>query len=92
MRDINALRRSRTFVKEGQNNNNIQIKPSQLKYFHYVDVFKDYAIQYLPYYLGNLEVIIYDADFQKIAYDFEVLSKSNTLIFSVKVNIPLKNL
>ncbi len=44
MRDINALKRSRTFVKEGQNNTTIQIKPSQLKYFHYVDAFKDYAI------------------------------------------------
>jgi tRNA G10 N-methylase Trm11 len=74
MRDINALKRSRTFLKEDIPNA-IQIKSAQLKYFHYIDVFKDYAKENLPYYLGNLEVMIDDKLFLEYERGFEVVSK-----------------
>lgn len=74
MRDINALKRSRTFLKEDIPNA-IQIKPAQLKYFHYIDVFKDYAKETLPYYLGNLEVMIDNKLFLEYESGFEVVSK-----------------
>jgi hypothetical protein len=73
LRDINALKRSRTFIKQDQDNA-IQIKPEQLKYFFYVDIFKDFAKNNLPYYLGNFDVIIDNNSFNEIAESFEILS------------------
>jgi hypothetical protein len=63
MRDINALKRNRTFVKEF-GYNTIIIDKTKLDYYIYVDVFKQYN-KVLPYYFGNLDVIIDDALFLK---------------------------
>jgi hypothetical protein len=72
MRDINALKRSRTFIRE-DTANTIYIDPKKLLYYCYVDVFKDFADE-LPYYFGNLDVIFDHAEFTKIKDDFLMLS------------------
>jgi hypothetical protein len=56
MRDINALKRSRTFI-ENDMTNTVYVSADKLPYYCYVDVFKKYADQ-LPYYFGNCDIII----------------------------------
>ena len=56
MRDINALKRNRTFINK-RNQNSIIIDKQRLDYYIYVDVFKRYSYN-IPYYLGNCDVII----------------------------------
>lgn len=63
MRDINALKRNRTFVNEF-GYNTIIIDKNKLDYYIYVDVFKQFS-QIVPYYLGNLDVFIDDEMFTK---------------------------
>ena len=74
MRDINALKRSRTFIRE-DTANAIRIAPEKLSYYCYVDAFKEIAGS-LPYYLGNFDVMFDHAAFTKMAEDFVVLSAS----------------
>jgi DNA modification methylase len=73
LRDINALKRSRTFIKEDIPNA-IQIQPDKLPYYHYVDVFKD-TIETLPYYMGNMSIPIANKMFLAIQEEFVLLSK-----------------
>lgn len=61
MRDINALNRSRTFIKE-LSDNAIIIDKKKFAYYCYVDIFKDH-INELPYYYGNCDVFINNSDF-----------------------------
>ena len=56
MRDINALKRNRTFV-EGYSANTIVIDKRKLEYYAYVDVFKR-NLHRLPFYFGNCDVLI----------------------------------
>jgi len=56
LRDINALKRNRTFI-EKPNANAIKVDIGKLDYYVYVDVFKDFA-HHIPYYFGNLDIII----------------------------------
>ena len=56
MRDINALKRNRTFVSKFSENT-IIIPRNKLEYYVYVDVFKRFAGK-LPYYMGNCDVMI----------------------------------
>ena len=56
LRDINALRRNRTFL-EKPTRNALKVDPSKLDFYLYIDVFKDFC-EYVPYYLNNLDVII----------------------------------
>lgn len=72
MRDINALKRSRTFIRE-DTDNTIYINQDKLPYYCYVDVFKDFADE-LPYYFGNLDVMFNHVEFAKIKDDFVLLS------------------
>jgi predicted RNA methylase len=74
MRDINALKRSRTFMLDDAPNA-IHVEGEKLKYYHYVDIFKDYAKSGLPYYLGNLDIIIDNNAFLQVSDSFELLSK-----------------
>ncbi len=60
MRDINALKRNKTFLKENHSNA-IIIEKEQLPYYHYVNLFKSYTKE-LPFWYGNLDVFI-DNDF-----------------------------
>ncbi|MBN1215185.1 MAG: SAM-dependent methyltransferase [Candidatus Lokiarchaeota archaeon] len=68
MRDINALKRSKTFVKEFSENT-IIIDLRKIEYYCYVDVFKDY-IKNIPYYFGNCDVMIDNKEFLKIKDSF----------------------
>jgi len=53
MRDINALKRSRTFIKD-RIPNAVDIDPRKFSYYCYIDCFKRYAK--IPYWIGNLNV------------------------------------
>ncbi len=64
LRDINALRRSRTFIKKTAGNTVFVVK-KHLKYYCYLDVFKD-NINHIPFYLGNCEPMIDNDEFLKI--------------------------
>jgi len=79
MRDINALKRNRTFV----NNfgyNTVIINKSKLDYYIYVDVFKQFS-HLIPYYFGNLDVFINNNLFQKYKnyFIYESLTRNNFL-------------
>ena len=56
MRDINALKRNRTFV-ESYGTNTIVLDKRKLDYYAYVDVFKR-NLHRLPFYFGNCDVLI----------------------------------
>ncbi len=56
MRDLNALKRNRTFV-ESYGTNTIIVDKKKLDYYIYADVVKDFSYVF-PYYFGNLDVII----------------------------------
>jgi hypothetical protein len=63
MRDINALKRNRTFV-ENYSANTIVIDKRKLDYYVYVDVFKR-NLHRLPFYFGNCDVLIDDDLFKQ---------------------------
>ncbi|MCE2415774.1 N-6 DNA methylase [Candidatus Poribacteria bacterium] len=63
MRDINALKRNRTFV-ESYSANTIVIDKRKLDYYAYVDVFKR-NLHRLPFYFGNCDVLIDDELFRQ---------------------------
>lgn len=64
MRDINALKRSRTFVNE-RIANAVDVNPELLPYYCYIDCFKRYAR--VPYWMGNLDVPYIKDEFAEIA-------------------------
>ena len=63
MRDINALKRNRTFVKS-YSANTIVLDKRKLDYYAYVDVFKR-NLHRLPFYFGNCDVLIDDNLFRQ---------------------------
>ena len=63
LRDINALKRNRTFIDK-PTRNAIKVDVNKLDYYIYVDVFKDF-VECIPYYLGNLDIIINSKLFDK---------------------------
>ncbi len=63
MRDINALKRNRTFV-ESYSGNTIVLDKRKLDYYAYVDVFKR-NLHRLPFYFGNCDVLIDDNLFRQ---------------------------
>ena len=63
MRDINALKRNRTFV-QNYSSNTIVLDKSKLDYYAYVDVFKRNLYR-LPFYFGNCDVPIDDKLFKE---------------------------
>lgn len=68
MRDINALKRNRTFI-QNYSSNTIVIDKSKLDYYAYVDVFKR-NLHRLPFYFGNCDVPIDDALFKQYRHCF----------------------
>lgn len=64
MRDINALKRCRTFIKE-RIANAVDVAPDQLPYYCYIDCFKRYA--QVPYWMGNFDVPFIADEFADIA-------------------------
>lgn len=73
MRDINALKRSRTFIRE-RCANAIDVDPAKLAYYCYVDLFKKYASA--PYWMGNFDVPFNAKKFSRYTDDILALSKS----------------
>jgi hypothetical protein len=87
MRDINALKRSRTFIDE-EIANAVHISDEKLDYYCYVDIFKDYADN-LPYYMGNLDIPIDDKRFGPLRESFRALSVAkHRKIFANKIKAP----
>ncbi|MCX7737293.1 MAG: SAM-dependent methyltransferase [Candidatus Kapabacteria bacterium] len=86
MRDINALKRNKTFVNDF-NDNTIIIDKRRLDYYIYIDVFKQFS-HYVPYYFGNLDVFINDESFQanKDYFIFECLTRHSFLNDYIKHN------
>ncbi len=73
MRDVNALRRSRTFIRE-RIANAVDVDPGKLAYYCYVDCFKRYADA--PYYLGNFNVPFIRDEFASVSNDVVALAKA----------------
>lgn len=63
LRDINALKRNKTFI-EKPTTNAIKVNINKLDYYVYIDVFKDF-IEHIPYYFGNLDILINRKIFSK---------------------------
>jgi len=81
LRDINALKRNRTFI-DSDTYNTIYILMEKLPYYCYIDVFKQYAAK-MPYFIGNCDVIIDNKKFNEIKECF--------IAQSVHTNPILKN-
>lgn len=64
LRDINALKRNRTFINE-DTYNTVYVLMEKLPYYCYIDVFKQYTDK-MPYFIGNCDVIIDDEKFNEI--------------------------
>ena len=81
LRDINALKRNRTFI-DIDTYNTVYILMEKLPYYCYIDVFKQYADR-MPYFIGNCDVIIDNKKFNEIKECF--------IAQSVHTNPILKN-
>ena len=81
LRDINALKRNRTFI-DSDTYNTVYILMEKLSYYCYIDVFKQYADK-MPYFIGNCDVIIDNEKFNEIKECF--------IAQSVHTNPILKN-
>lgn len=75
MRDINALKRSRTFIQDDCSNA-VYVTKNKYSLYCYVDVFKKY-IHKLPYYFGNFDVFINYDKFKSIEQKFIDYSEKN---------------
>ena len=64
MRDINALKRCRTFIKD-RIANAVDVAPGQLPYYCYIDCFKRYA--QVPYWMANFDVPFIADEFADIS-------------------------
>ena len=81
LRDINALKRNRTFINE-DTYNTVYVLMEKLPYYCYIDIFKQYTDR-MPYFIGNCDVIIDNEKFGKIKECF--------IAQSVHTNSVLKN-
>jgi len=73
MRDINALKRSRTFVEKEAPNFSIRVPAERLPYYCYADAFKDH-LKHIPYYFGNCDILLNHDEFEKIKDAFVAVS------------------
>ncbi|MDD5043140.1 MAG: SAM-dependent methyltransferase [Patescibacteria group bacterium] len=64
LRDINALKRNRTFI-DSDTYNTVYVLMEKLPYYCYIDVFKQYTDK-MPYFIGNCDVIIDNKKFNEI--------------------------
>ena len=81
LRDINALKRNRTFIDE-DTYNTVYVLMEKLPYYCYIDIFKQYTDR-MPYFIGNCDVIIDNEKFGEIKECF--------IAQSVHTNPVLKN-
>ncbi|MDR1866714.1 MAG: SAM-dependent methyltransferase [Treponema sp.] len=68
LRDINALKRNKTFVDK-ESSTTVRVRPEQFAYYCYVDIFKEY-IHHIPYYFGNCNICIENETFNAIKHIF----------------------
>jgi len=89
MRDINALKRSRTFV-EKFGANTIIVDKKKLIYYIYADVCKDF-LNHFPYYFGNCNIPIDQIVFLKFQKYFILYStyKNPFLANEFKISKPI---
>jgi hypothetical protein len=81
LRDINALKRNRTFI-DSDTYNTVYILMEKLPYYCYIDVFKQYTDR-MPYFIGNCDIVIDNEKFNEIKECF--------ISQSVHTNLVLKN-
>ena len=62
-RDINSIMRNRTFISE-LNQYSVPIEKDKLKYYAYIDYFKEEFRDIIPFYLRNMD-IFYNSEFQE---------------------------
>lgn len=62
-RDINSIMRNKTFLQEA-NNYSVPIKKDKLKYYAYIDYFKENFRNNIPFYLRNVD-IFYNPEFKE---------------------------
>ncbi|KGI55267.1 Eco57I restriction-modification methylase domain-containing protein [Campylobacter sp. MIT 97-5078] len=77
MRDINALRRSKTFISNNTANA-VYVTREKYSLYCYVDVFKLY-LQHIPYYFGNCDILIDFKKFQCLEAAFIKASENKIL-------------
>lgn len=77
LRDINALKRSRTFVPKLENNC-LYVSPEKLDFYCYIDCFKQYCKNHeLPFWMGNLNIPFDKKEFDSISNEVVDISKYN---------------
>lgn len=74
LRDINALKRSRTFIKD-RVANAVDVNPKKLVLYCYLDCFKRFAN--VPYYMGNFDVPFIKENISNIYQDLIDISFYN---------------
>src|SRR5574344_1655282 len=84
LRDINALKRNRTFINS-DTYNTVYILMEKLPYYCYIDVFKQY-VDKMPYFIGNCDVIIDNKEFLKIRECFVSQSIHTNPVLKNKLN------
>ncbi len=72
LRDVNALKRSRTFIKD-RIANAIDVAPDKLAYYCYIDCFKRFANP--PYYLANFDIPFIQNEFHNISESVKRISQ-----------------
>ncbi|TNB56956.1 SAM-dependent methyltransferase [Campylobacter helveticus] len=82
MRDINALRRSKTFMNK-ENSNTIFVPQDKYSLYCYVDVFKKFLV-HIPYYFGNCDVMIDYEKFKILESNFIKASESGVIDSKIK--------
>lgn len=82
MRDINALRRSKTFINK-ENGNTIFVTQEKYSLYCYVDVFKKF-LAHIPYYFGNCDVMIDYEKFKILESNFIKASESGVIDSKIK--------
>ena len=86
LRDINALKRSRTFIKNRETNA-VDVNPQKLSYYCYIDCFKMFANT--PYYMGNFDIPFIYNEFNNIEDDVLKISKyEHQDIFGIQKDSP----
>lgn len=81
LRDINALRRSKTFMDK-ENANTIYVTREKYSLYCYVDVFKSF-ISHIPYYFGNCDILIDLKKFKILESSFIKASENKAISLEI---------
>ncbi|KLL02549.1 MAG: hypothetical protein MRERC_1c165 [Mycoplasmataceae bacterium RC_NB112A] len=81
-RDINSIMRNRTFISE-LNQYSVPIEKNKLKYYAYIDYFKEEFQEKIPFYLRNMDISIYT---YFLIFSLKISYKSSALLILFKFN------